>query len=45
MFELQATLLTPDLARYLWIHACELSKEVILTCSGQKSLLLCAFFN
>lgn len=36
MLELQETLLTPNLARYSRIHACELTKKMILTCSGQK---------
>ena len=38
----------PNLARYSHIHACELSKKVILIHLGQKaysSLFLCVFLD
>ena len=40
MLELHATLLTPDLARYSCIHACQLHKEVILPRFGPKNSVL-----
>ena len=48
MLELHTTLLTPDLARYSCVHACELRKKSDFTLFGPKklsSLIVLAIFD